>query len=192
MMEVFESEEVNKDGVHSTNVGDGSDDTCTTTMTLPRSANMTLLQLPNLTVLKIYGCKLLEHIFPSYTLEGLKQLKELTVEECLAMRVIVKEDGEHTKASKVISFPRLKSLTLANLPNVNGFFLGMNEFRWPSLENVKMYGCPQLMILTSGHSMAPKLTHIHTGVGKHSLACGLNFHLSNATHKVCCYFTCIV
>ncbi|XP_042754957.1 uncharacterized protein LOC111888739 [Lactuca sativa] len=181
MMEVFESEGVNKDGVHSTNVGD--DDTCTTTMTLPRSANMTLLQLPNLTVLKIYGCKLLEHIFTSYALEGLKQLKEFTVEECRTMRVIVKEDGEHTKASKVISFPRLKSLTLANLPNVNGFFLGMNEFRWPSLEKVKMYGCPQLMILTSGHSVAPKLTHIHTGVGKHSLACGLNFHLSNATDK---------
>ncbi|CAH1429732.1 unnamed protein product, partial [Lactuca virosa] len=52
MVEIFESKEINKDGVDSTtNVGDGSDDTCTA-ITIPRSANMTLLELPNLTILK--------------------------------------------------------------------------------------------------------------------------------------------
>ncbi|XP_052624216.1 disease resistance protein L6 isoform X3 [Lactuca sativa] len=185
MVEIFESKEINKDGVDSTtNVGDGSDDTCTA-ITLPRSANMTLLQLPNLTILKIYDCEVLEYIFTSSTLESLKQIKELTVAECKAMQVIVKEDTEHTEKSKsIIVFPCLKSLTLTNLPDLKGFFLGKNEFRWKALEKVKIYGCPQMMNFTSGHSMTPKLNYIHAELGKHSLdQYGLNFHLTNATHE---------
>ncbi|CAI9270330.1 unnamed protein product [Lactuca saligna] len=159
------------------------DDTCTA-ITIPRSANMTLLQLPNLTILKIERCEVLEYIFTSSTLESLKQLKELTVAECKAMQVIVKEDAEHTETSKsIIVFPRLKSLTLVDLPDLKGFFLGKNEFRWKVLEMVEMYGCPQMMNFTSGHSMTPKLKYIHTAYGKHSLECGLNFHLTNATHE---------
>ncbi|CAH1437305.1 unnamed protein product [Lactuca virosa] len=183
MMVIFESEGVNNDGVHSRNVGRGNDDTTCSAITIPRSANMTLLQLPNLTILKIKNCDVLEYIFTSSTLESLKQLKELTVEECKAMQVIVKEDGDHTETSTTIVFPRLKSLTLVGLPDLKGFFLGMNEFRWSVLEKFKMYGCPQMMIFTSGHSMAPKLNYIHTGLGKHSLECGLNFHLTNTTHE---------
>ncbi|CAH1435270.1 unnamed protein product [Lactuca virosa] len=156
MVEIFESKEINKDSVDSTtNVGDGSDDTCTA-ITIPSS-----------------------------TLESLKQLKELTVEECKAVKVIVKEDAEHREISKsIIVFPRLKSLALADLPDLKGFFLGKNEFRWKALEKVKIYGCPQMMNFTSGHSKAPKLNYIHTGLGKHSLdQYGLNFHLTNATHE---------
>ncbi|KAI3516599.1 hypothetical protein L1887_15521 [Cichorium endivia] len=176
MVELFEL----KDGVDDTNnVGDG---TCIT-MTIPRSANMTLVELPNLTILQIEDCEVLEYIFTISTLESLKQLKELTVKECKAMQVIVKEAVEHTKTSKTIIFPRLKSLTLANLPNLKGFFLGMNEFQWPILEKVEMYRCPKMVTFTSGHSMAPKLNHIHTGLGKHRLECGLNFHFTNATQE---------
>ncbi|XP_042754878.1 uncharacterized protein LOC111902518 [Lactuca sativa] len=185
MVEIFESKEINKDGVDSTtNVGDGSDDTCTA-ITIPRSANMTLLQLPNLTILEIERCEVLEYIITSSTLESLKQLKELTVKQCKAMKVIVKEDTEHTEKSKsIIVFPHLKSLTLVDLPDLKGFFLGTNEFRWKALEKVKIYGCPQMMTFTSGHSMTPKLNYIHTELGKHSLdQYGLNFRLTNATHE---------
>ncbi|XP_052624187.1 uncharacterized protein LOC111914800 [Lactuca sativa] len=184
MVEIFESERVNNDGVDSTtNVGDGSDDTCTA-ITIPRSANMTLLQLPNLTILVISKCEVLEYIFTSSTLESLEQIKELIVKQCKAMKVIVKDDTEHTETSKsIIVFPRLKSLTLVDLPDLKGFFLGKNEFRWPVLEKVKIYGCPQMMNFTSGHSMTPKLNYIHTAYGKHSLECGLNLHLTNATHE---------
>ncbi|XP_023768851.1 uncharacterized protein LOC111917393 [Lactuca sativa] len=140
---VFESKGINNNDVDSTtNVGDGSDDTCTA-ITIPRSANMTLLELPNLTILKIDRCEGLEYIFTSSTLESLKQLKEVMVVECKAMKVIVKEYAEHTETSKsIIVFPRLKSLTLVDLPDLKGFLLVMNEFRWPVLEKVEMYGCP--------------------------------------------------
>ncbi|KAL4579116.1 hypothetical protein LXL04_015251 [Taraxacum kok-saghyz] len=183
MLEIFETKGVNNDGVHGTNnASDGSDDACTT-LTILRSPNMTLLQLQKLTILNIKNCNVLEYIFTSSTLESLKQLKKLTIKRCEAIQVIVKEDGEHTGTSKPIVLPRLKSLTLGDLPNVKGFFLGVNEFRWPSLEKVKMYGCPQMAIFTSGHSVSPKLNYIHTRLGKHSLECSLNFHLTNATHE---------
>ncbi|KAL4586168.1 hypothetical protein LXL04_010800 [Taraxacum kok-saghyz] len=173
MVELFEIEGVNNAGTD--NVGD---DTCTT-ITIPNSANM--IQLPNLTKLEIFNCEVLEYVFTSSILASLKQLKELTVKECKALQVIVKEDGSTTNS---IVFPRLKSLTLTDLPNLKGFFLGMNEFRWPLLEKVRMYGCPEMVIFTSGHSMAPQLTNIHTRYGKHSLECGLNFHFTNAMHKI--------
>ncbi|GKE99067.1 hypothetical protein Tco_0022418, partial [Tanacetum coccineum] len=102
--------------------------------------------------------------------------------KCNSMQVVVKEDGQHT--SKTVLFPRLKSLTLIDLPNVEGFFLGMNEFLWSILDEVKIYGCPKMTTFTSGRSMTPKLLYIHTGIGKHSLECGLNFPLSNASHEV--------
>ncbi|KAL4586172.1 hypothetical protein LXL04_010804 [Taraxacum kok-saghyz] len=172
MVELFEIEGVNNAGTDN-----AGDDTCTT-ITIPNSANM--IQLPNITILHIDNCEVLEYVFTSSILASLKQLKELAVAGCKALQVIVKEDGS---TSNSIVFRRLKSLTLGDLPNLKGFFLGMNEFRWPLLEYVQMYGCPEMVKFTSGHSVAPQLTNIHTGLGKHSLECGLNFHFTNAMHK---------
>nr|GEV94324.1 disease resistance protein At4g27190-like [Tanacetum cinerariifolium] len=131
LREIFEIKRVNKNGSDSANVGDGIGDILPG-VTIPRSANMTLLELPNLKILRIINCHLLEHIFTGSTLDGLKQLIELTIEKCNAMQVIVKEDGQH--ASKTVFFPRLKSLTLTDLPNVEGFFFGTNEFLWSILD----------------------------------------------------------
>nr|XP_043631606.1 uncharacterized protein LOC122603057 [Erigeron canadensis] len=152
---------------------------------------MILLELPKLTILRINECDLLKHVFTSSTLKSLKQLEELTVEDCKTMKVIVKEDDlkeneEHT-TSEVVVFPQLKSLTLIDLPSVEGFFLGMNEFQWPQLENVQIFGCPQMMVFTSGQSITPKLNYMHTGLGRHSLECGLNFQLTNESNELLQY-----
>nr|XP_043631435.1 uncharacterized protein LOC122602890 [Erigeron canadensis]XP_043631436.1 uncharacterized protein LOC122602890 [Erigeron canadensis] len=139
-------------------------------------------KLQKLQELKISRCNLLGHVFTSSTLESLKQLEELTIEDCKAMQVIVKKDGKHT-TSKVVIFPQLKSLTLTDLPNVEGFFMGMNEFQWPQLDKVKISGCPQMMVFTSGHSTTPKLNSMHTRLGRHSLECGFNFEFTNASNE---------
>ncbi|PWA39127.1 leucine-rich repeat domain, L domain-like protein [Artemisia annua] len=176
LREIFEIKRVNKNGSDSVNVGD-----ILSGLMIPRSANMTLLELPNLKILRIIKCDLLEHVFTSSTFDSLKQLIELTIKKCNAMQVIVKEDEHHD--SKTVLFPRLKSLTLTDLPNVEGFFLGINEFLWSILDEVKIYGCPKMKTFTSGRSITPKLLYIHSGLGKHSLECGLNFPLSSASHE---------
>ncbi|KAI3797080.1 hypothetical protein L1987_39771 [Smallanthus sonchifolius] len=53
----------------------------------------------------------------------------------------------------------------------------MNDFHWPLLEKVMINKCPQMMVFTSGKSIATELKYIHTSLGKYSLECGLNFHV---------------
>nr|GEU77896.1 hypothetical protein [Tanacetum cinerariifolium] len=166
MTEVFETQEFNKSGTD-------------TGKSLPRLENITMLKLPKLKILKIQGCRLLKHILTFSTLESLAELEELEINDCEAMEVIVnKETGDQ----KVV-FPSLKSLALVNLPNFVGFFLGRSEFIWPALEKVVIIECPQITVFTYGQSTAPKLKFISTSLGKHSVECGLNFHVTTTSHQ---------
>ncbi|MFS8006210.1 hypothetical protein Hanom_Chr14g01246551 [Helianthus anomalus] len=81
-------------------------------------------------------------------------------------------------------FPHLKSLELVKLPDLEGFFLGKNDFQWPSLEKVMIDYCPKMTVFTSGQSTAKKLEYIHTSLRKHSLECGLNFEGTTTTDQV--------
>ncbi|XP_076883359.1 uncharacterized protein LOC143532099 [Bidens hawaiensis] len=168
MMEVFESDPIN-DGTYNVDGGKA-------TLTSPTLKNIAVVvpQLSNLKSVHIIGCDILSHVFTFSTLESLKQLKEVKVERCYAIQVIIKE--ENGMSSKVVVFPRIETLELDDLPNLKVFFLGANNFRWPSLDNVMIKDCPQLMVFTSGESNTAKLKYIHTSLGKHSLECGLNFH----------------
>ncbi|KVH88708.1 Disease resistance protein [Cynara cardunculus var. scolymus] len=181
MREIFETEGVNEDVGDNANIGEGSGDTGA----IPTPINMTSLELPNLKTLYIVGCHSLKYIFPTSVLESLKKLQKLKISYCSAIQVIVKQEvnGEHIIGLEDVVFPRLTTLKLVGLPNLKGFFLGKNDFQWPLLDKVEIYGCPQMMIFTSGRSMASKLEYIHTGVGKHSLECGLNFDWTNAPHE---------
>ncbi|PWA51591.1 resistance protein candidate RGC20 [Artemisia annua] len=171
MTEVFETQEINKSGTN-------------TEKSLPRLEYITMLKLPNLKILKIQGCNLLEHIFTFSTLESLTQLEELVVKDCKAMKVIVmEENGQQTTASDVVVFPRLKSIKLIKLSKFVGFFLGKNEFTWPTLKKVVIRECPQMAVFTYGRSTAPKLNFMNTSLGKHSVECGLNFHVTATSHQ---------
>ncbi|KAI3797144.1 hypothetical protein L1987_32397 [Smallanthus sonchifolius] len=176
LMKVFETQGINNNvgGSSSTNIDEGSGGTDA----ILRQESINVPQLSNLKKLVISSCNLLQLVFTFSTLGSLEQLEELMVKDCDAMKVIVKkENGEQ---SKVVEFPRLKSLELRNLPNLDGFYLGMNDFNWPLLEKAIIGKCPQIMKFTSGWSTTPALKDIHTSLGKHSLECGLNFHLKTS------------
>nr|GEU75774.1 NB-ARC domains-containing protein [Tanacetum cinerariifolium] len=167
MTEVFETQEINnKSGID-------------TGKSLPRLEYIMMLKLPKLKILKIQGCDLLKHIFTFSTLESLAELEELEIKDCEAMEVIV---NKQTGDQKVV-FPHLKSLILVDLPNLVGFFLGKNEFTWTTLEKVVISECPQITVFTYGQSTAPKLKFISTSLGKHSVECGLNFHVMTTSHQ---------
>ncbi|KAJ9541990.1 hypothetical protein OSB04_028496 [Centaurea solstitialis] len=178
MVEVFETQRISTSGCGTTNIDEGSSGPDATTV-IPRLKVINVPQLFNLKKLSIARCDLLEYVFTSSTIECLMQLEELDVENCQAMKVIVKEEnGENAllMTSKVVVFPCLKSIKLLDLPNLTGFFLGMNVFQWPLLDDVTIGDCPQMIAFTAGRSIAPNLNYIHTKLGKHSLECGLNFH----------------
>ncbi|MFS8016146.1 putative leucine-rich repeat domain superfamily [Helianthus anomalus] len=174
LMEVFES----KSSANNVDEGGAHGGACTT-LTRPTLKNITTVvalapQLSNLKTVYITKCDLLSHIFTFSTLESLHQLKYLRVTKCPAIQVIVKRENE--TSTKVVVFPRLETLELKHLPSLKGFFLGMNGFQWPSLDNVLIDNCPELMMFTSGQSTTPKLKYIQTSFGKYSPECGLNFH----------------
>ncbi|CAI9270671.1 unnamed protein product [Lactuca saligna] len=173
MKEVFETQGTSKNNKSGCDGG------------IPR-ANNNVIMLSNLKILEIIRCDSLEHVFTFSALESLRQLQELKIWNCKALNVIVKKEEDASSSSssssskKVVVFPRLKSIELENLPELEGFFLGMNEFRLPSLDNVTIKKCPKMMVFAAGGSTAPQLKYIHTILGKHTLdqKSGLNFHQS--------------
>lgn len=138
--------------------------------------NVTILRLPNLKILEIKDCDLVEHIFTFSSLESLGQLEELIVENCNGMDVIAREENGENPTSNIVVFPRLKSISLVNLPYLAGFFLGINEFLWPILDNVTIRDCPKMTMFTRGWSTAPKLKYMQTSLGEDTKQCNLNFH----------------
>ncbi|MFS7986510.1 putative P-loop containing nucleoside triphosphate hydrolase, leucine-rich repeat domain superfamily [Helianthus anomalus] len=155
LMEVFETQEINN-----------------------KNGGLNVPQLSNLKKLVITFCSRLQHVFTFSTVKSLGKLEELAIGDCKAMKVIVKKDNGEKDKGEVQVFHCLKSLTLFNLPNLEGFFLGKNGFQWPLLENVIIGRCPQMKMFTFGQSTTPVLKYIHTSLGKHSLEFGLNFHMT--------------
>ncbi|KAD7477454.1 hypothetical protein E3N88_00590 [Mikania micrantha] len=179
LVEVFESKEI---GSSSSNTNQGS-----VSFPTPKTITNLHYQLTNLKKLFISRCDLLEYIFTFSTLESLKKLEELSIWNCKEMKVIVREEHGEETSSEVV-FPRLKSIKLYDLPNLAGFFMGMNtDFEWQSLDHLMIDKCPQMMVFTSGESIAPKLKYIHTRLGKHDLERGLNFRqtLPSSGDSVC-------
>ncbi|KAK9064481.1 hypothetical protein SSX86_015863 [Deinandra increscens subsp. villosa] len=172
MMQILESE-TSTNSVVDEESAHGGANICTT-LTIKNITNVVITQLTNLKIVSISGCNLLPHIFTFSTLGSLKQLNKLLVKGCEAIQVILKEeDGTSSKGVQV--FPRLQTLELDDLPNLRGFFLGVNEFEWPTLNDVMINDCPQMMVFTSSQSKTPRLKYIRSSIGKHSLeSCGLN------------------
>ncbi|KAL7612848.1 hypothetical protein Lser_V15G04905 [Lactuca serriola] len=176
MKEVFETQGINNN--NGCDEGYGG---------IPRLNNV--IWLPSLKILEIEGCPLLVHIFTFLAYESLTQLQELRIKNCEGMKVILNKEDEYgeqqttTKASssnKVLVFPRLKSIKLVDLPNLEGFFLGMNEFRWPLLDDVTIKDCPKMRVFAAGGSTAPILKYIRTSLGTHHVQeSGLNFTTSH-------------
>ncbi|MFS8018459.1 putative leucine-rich repeat domain superfamily [Helianthus anomalus] len=184
MTEVFENERMNCYNTNNVDEGSGAGTSLTS---LPLQNIITTLAVPQLSNLKtvvIYKCDRLTHIFTFSTLKTLSHLKEFKVKRCETIQVIVKEENKTSSSSEeeVVVFPNLETLKLDRLPNLKGFFLGMNDFRCPSLVNVMINDCPQWVAFTSGQLEAPKLKYIHTSFGKHNLEHGFNFQV----HKPFC------
>ncbi|KAJ0451011.1 putative leucine-rich repeat domain superfamily [Helianthus annuus] len=164
------------------NEGSGAG-TSLTSLPLQNSTTVAVPQLSNLVTVGIYECHHLTHIFTFSTLKTLSHLKQLKVKRCNTIQVIVKEENKTSseEEEEVVVFPNLETLELDRLPSLKGFFLGMNDFRCPSLVTLMINDCPKWVVFTSGQSETPKLKYVHTSFGKHSLEHGFNFQTTFPT-----------
>ncbi|KAE8675357.1 Detected protein of confused Function [Hibiscus syriacus] len=118
----------------------------------------------NITTLKVWGCKGMKYLDTCLAVQGLSQLKQLIIRECISMKEIV-GSGEDEATCDII-FSRLKSLELVSLPRLKRFCSGNHTFGFPCLEEVIVSGCPELELFCKGVLNAPLLQSVEYGEGK--------------------------
>ncbi|XP_050252183.1 probable disease resistance protein At4g27220 isoform X5 [Quercus robur] len=114
----------------------------------------------NLYTLEVSECHGLISLATSSTVKSLVQLKALTLSGCKRMREIVTNEGEG-EAGDEICFNQLTDLSLNDLPTLGSFFhLGNRTMKFPSLEFLYVFGCPELKIFSNGVLSMQKLSHV--------------------------------
>ena len=90
--------------------------------------------------LKLYGCDELLNVFPLSVAKVLVQLEDLKISFCEVLEAIVANENED-EATSLFLFPRLTSLTLFFLPQLQRFCFGRFTLRWPLLKELEVWGC---------------------------------------------------
>ncbi|KAF3445369.1 hypothetical protein FNV43_RR10545 [Rhamnella rubrinervis] len=121
----------------------------------------------NLTSLQISSCPRLRYLFPPSIAKLLMALESIDIRGCESMQVIVarKEEDENVNDVLVLSFLHLRSISLLEMKNLSCFSDQPNcAIRFPSLENVKISGCPMLKTFVTAAATSvedtPKLKQV--------------------------------
>ena len=115
-----------------------------------------------------YKCNSLFSVWALATFESLHQLKKLSIGHCdlieEVLQVTEKAGDAEERESKKISFPKLESLKLTNLPNLKRFCQSDDRFtiEFPSLLELYIYDCPELrtFIAKSTHSTSTTVEEV--------------------------------
>ena len=113
----------------------------------------------NLNTLRVSKCHGLISLASSSTVKSLAQLKDLDLSDCKRMREIVTNEGEG-EAGDEICFNQLEELYLHDLPSLRSFQLGNRTIRFPSLDYLRVIGCPEMKIFSNGVLSMPKLKRV--------------------------------
>ncbi|XP_065867352.1 uncharacterized protein [Euphorbia lathyris] len=116
----------------------------------------------NLTTLQLYGCNQLINLITSSVAKCMMQLERLSVEYCDMLTEIVGDGNDGT--TDEIVFMKMKTLELTNLQSLESFSLGSYTFKFPCLENVFLYRCPNLRSFCPGSITAPMLENVKHGL----------------------------
>ena len=114
----------------------------------------------NLNILSVWQCHGLISLATSSTVKSLVQLKRLCLSKCKRMREIVTIEGEG-EAGDEICFNQLNYLWLDDLPGLRSFQLGNRTIRFPSLDDLRVIGCPEMKIFSNGVLSMPKLKKVN-------------------------------
>ncbi|BFG37812.1 hypothetical protein CerSpe_240860 [Prunus speciosa] len=136
----------------------------------------------NLTFLSVSLCGSLRYLFLSTVAKLLVSLKDLKVGNCEKIeQVIAKADTEC--ADQEITFPRLNSMTLKDLPNLICFSTEAYTLKLPSLMELKVKRCPDLRTFASKIVNPHSVIQVHTELGKSEWMGDLNSTIGNIHKK---------
>ncbi|XP_031283618.1 uncharacterized protein LOC116142327 [Pistacia vera] len=109
-----------------------------------------------LKTLTLKGCHVLEFLFSQEVVTHLKELQYLQIEECLAIKEIIKDESIVDSTA----FSKLKNLELINLPLLSTICHDVS-IKWDALETLKINTCVKLTNFPSTFRTAEKLRGIH-------------------------------
>ncbi|GKV44812.1 hypothetical protein SLEP1_g51964 [Rubroshorea leprosula] len=84
----------------------------------------------------------------------------MTVDYCTMLTEIVGNEGVGMQDYIMITFTKLKFLTLRELPRLESFCSENFTFKFPCLEKVTVYQCPKLKIFSEGDLNTPLLQRV--------------------------------
>ncbi|KAH9686643.1 putative disease resistance protein [Citrus sinensis] len=108
----------------------------------------------NLTKLVAFGCKGLIHLVTSSTAKTLVRLVAIEMYGCRAMTEVVINDKDGVEKEEIV-FRKLKTLDLLDLDSLTSFCSANYTFKFPSLQDLWVIGCPKMKIFTTGESITP-------------------------------------
>ena len=115
-----------------------------------------ILPFQNLSKVEVSQCKTLKSLFPISVAKSLEQLESLHINDCRLMEEIVDfEEGLETTTEFV--FPRITTLRLTLLPELNCFYPGKHTSKWPSLKKLTIYKCNKVRIVASNELSFPNI-----------------------------------
>ena len=98
----------------------------------------------NLSQLKVLKCESLDHIFPFSVAKELPYLQMLHIEECGVENIVAQDEIADTVP--ILVFPKLTSLSLRSLTQLQSFFHGLHTLVVPVLRELDVYHCNQLQL----------------------------------------------
>lgn len=102
----------------------------------------------NLREVKVGDCDSLKSLFPASMARDLEQLSLLEIYQC-GVEEIVEKDEELETTEPTFSFPQLTLLRLEQLPELQSFYPGKHQSKWPLLKELKICNCDKLKIFGS-------------------------------------------
>ncbi|KAG8479955.1 hypothetical protein CXB51_024988 [Gossypium anomalum] len=123
-----------------------------------------ILELKNLSQMKIYKCSSLRYIFTLSMLLSLKQLERTEVEECNTTEQVIRED-EKEATTHEFTFPRLFYVKLDACFNLTNFYFGSRALEFPKLSDITIVRCPKMTVFSSSISRKSEKVINEQGVG---------------------------
>ncbi|KAJ0554203.1 putative P-loop containing nucleoside triphosphate hydrolase, leucine-rich repeat domain superfamily [Helianthus annuus] len=113
----------------------------------------------NLMRISITHCPSLLKLFPISVAQGLVNLKHIHISDCESLVNVISDGDEQTTRSEI----ELKDIELDNLPKLESFYSGYSIIKYPSLENIKVKGCPSMKRWSYGENHTTKIEFYHEG-----------------------------
>ena len=144
-----------------------------------------IIKFQNLCVVEVSKCKSLKSLFPVSVAQNFEQLETLYIYDSGLEEIVALDEGLETTTKFV--FPRVTSLNLESLPELNCFYPGKHTSEWPSLKWLTIHKCGKMKTIASNLLSFPD-----TNVLGHHVSVQLPFVMTEKVWTHTCFFVSVI